>query len=139
MTFKHKYEDMLNKAYKELPESKSTNSRFEIPKFHGRLQGSRTILTNFSQIASTLRRNINHMFKFIVSELATTGEIRPNQVIFNGKFAPTLLNTKLEKYTKEFVLCDQCNKPDTELIKEKDLTFKRCEACGAKHSVRTIK
>jgi translation initiation factor 2 subunit 2 len=138
MAWKHKYEEMLKRAYKLLPKSTTSDSRFELPKFHGRLQGNKTILTNFHQISSHIRRDINHLFKFMVRELATTGEIKNNSVIFNGKFAPTMLNTKLDKYVKEFVLCDQCNKPDTELIKEKDITFKRCEACGAKHSVRTI-
>lgn len=139
MTFKHSYDEMLTKAYKELPEAKVKEGRFEIPKVHGRTQGSRTILTNFQQISKDLRRDINHLFKFMLMELATTGEIKQNNVTFNGKFAPSMLNTKIEKYVKEFVLCEKCSKPDTELIKEKDATFKRCEACGAKSSVRSIK
>jgi len=139
MAWKHKYEDMLKRAYKLLPKSEAVESRFEIPKVHGRLQGNQTILTNLTQIASHLRRDINHLFKFMLRELATTGDIKNNAIIFNGKFSPAILNTKIEKYVKEFVLCSQCGKPDTELIKEKDLTFIRCEACGAKHSVRNIK
>ena len=139
MVWKYKYEDMLKRAYELLPKIKSINNRFEIPKVHGRLQGNQTILTNLYQITNYLRRDINHLFKFMLRELATTGEIKNNLVIFNGKFTPTMLNSKIEKYVKEFVLCNQCGKPDTELIKEKGLTIKRCEACGARSSVRTIK
>lgn len=139
MVWRHKYEAMLKQAFKLLPEAKATDSRFEIPKVHGRLQGNQTILTNFSQIASHLRRDINHLFKFMLRELATTGEIKSNAVVFVGKFAPNMLNSKIDKYVKEFVLCENCGKPDTELTKEKDATFKRCEACGARTSVRTIK
>lgn len=139
MVWKHTYEEMLNKAYEELPKAKATAGRFEVPEVHGRLQGSKTILTNLHQIARDLRRNISHLFKFMLRELATTGEIKQNSIIFNGKFAPAILNAKIEKYVKEFVLCNQCSKPDTELIKERGLTFKRCEACGAKTSVRSIK
>jgi len=139
MVWKHKYDDMLNKAYKELPEAKAGSSRFEIPKVHGRLQGNRTILTNIHQIAKDLRRDVNHVVKFLLRELATTGDIKSNSVIFNGKYSPSMLNSKVEKYVKEFILCEQCNKPDTELIKEKGVTFKRCEACGSKSSVRSIK
>jgi translation initiation factor 2 subunit 2 len=138
MAWKHKYEEMLKRAYKLLPKVKSTESRFEIPKVHGRLQGNRTILTNLQQVASYLRREMNHLFKFMLKELATTGDIKSNSVIFTGKFAPSMLNSKIDKYVKEFVICDQCGKPDTDIIKEKDATFKRCEACGARSSIRNI-
>ncbi|MBT3582682.1 translation initiation factor IF-2 subunit beta [Candidatus Woesearchaeota archaeon] len=139
MAFKHKYEDMLKKAYKQLPEVEATDSRFEIPKVHGRLQGNRTIITNFNQIASYLRRDESHFLKFMVRELATTCEVNNGAATFVGKHSPSVLNTKIEKYVKEFVLCKQCGKPDTELIVEKDDTFKRCEACGSKVSIRSIK
>ena len=39
--------------------------------------------------------------------------------------------------SKEFVLCKECKKPDTELLKEDRLLFIHCLACGAKHSVRS--
>ena len=109
---------MLKKAYKLLPKVEATDSRFEIPKVHGRLQGNLTIITNFSQIASHLRRDEGHFMKFLVRELATTGEISGGTATFKGKHSPTNMNTKVEKYVKEFVLCKQCGKPDTELVKK---------------------
>lgn len=139
MAFKHKYEDMLKKAYKLLPKVEAIESRFEIPKVHGRLQGNKTIITNFSQIANHLRRDEGHFLKFLLMELATTGEVNGGTATFIGKHSPTNINVKVEKYVKEFVVCKQCGKPDTELITKKDATFKRCEACGAKTSVRSIK
>jgi translation initiation factor 2 subunit 2 len=139
MAFKHKYEDMLKKAYKLLPKVTATDSRFEIPKVHGRLQGNKTIITNFSQIASHLRREESHFLKFLVRELATTCEVNGGTATFTGKHSPTNINVKVEKYVKEFILCKQCGKPDTELVNENGSTFKRCEACGAKSSVRSIK
>jgi translation initiation factor 2 subunit 2 len=139
MAWKHKYEDMLKKAYKLLPEVKTSDSRFEIPQVHGRLQGNRTILTNFGQIASHLRREDSHFLKFMLRELATTGELASGTATFNGKFAPSMLNKKVEKYVKEFIFCEKCGKPDTELMIENGTTFKRCEACGSKATVRSIK
>jgi translation initiation factor 2 subunit 2 len=139
MAWKHKYEDMLKKAYKKLPEIKESDARFEIPKVHGRLQGNKTIITNFSQIASYLRRDESHFLKFMVRELATTSETNNGSTTFVGKHPPAMLNTKVEKYVKEFVICQQCGKPDTELISEKNTAFKRCEACGSKATVRSIK
>ncbi|MFW6225798.1 MAG: translation initiation factor IF-2 subunit beta, partial [bacterium] len=40
------------------------------------------------------------------------------------------------KYAEEFVLCPECGKPDTELIKEEGITKLHCLACGAKHPVQ---
>ncbi len=139
MAFKHTYKQMLDKAYKELPEITISKKRFEIPSFHGRIQGKKTIIKNISQIAKTLRRKKEHIIKFMLKELATTGFEENNNYVFIGKFSGEMLNKKLEKYIKEFVLCEQCKKPDTFLKKEQGITFKQCEACGARSSVRTIK
>lgn len=139
MAFKHTYEQMLDRLYKVLPKSKAASGRFEIPKVQGSIQGNKTIITNLQQIAKKLSRKEDHLMKFLLRELATTGEIKSGGTIFVGKFGSNFLNSKIEKYVKEFVLCSQCKKPDTVLVKEKGITFKRCEACGAKSSVRTLK
>lgn len=137
--FKHTYEQMLDRLYKVLPKSKEISGRFEIPKVQGSIQGNKTIITNLAQIAKKLSRNEEHLMKFLLRELATTGESKTGGTIFMGKFSSDFLNGKIDKYVKEFVLCTQCGKPDTVLVKEKGVTFKRCEACGAKASVRTLK
>ena len=56
-----KYEDLLKKARKELPESVFEKERFEIPNVRGHVQGNRTIISNFAQIAATLRRPVEHL------------------------------------------------------------------------------
>jgi len=40
---------------------------------------------------------------------------------------------------KLYVLCSECKKPDTILIKENRMTFVKCEACGARKRVEDIK
>ena len=139
MEFKHTYKEMLDKAYENFPEVSKNTTRFEVPLGTGSLQGKKTIVNNLAQIASKLGRELPHLVKFLSKELATTSEIKQNSVVFVGKFNSALLNEKISKYVKEFVLCSQCSKPDTELIKDRNITFKRCEACGAKSTVRTIK
>lgn len=139
MAFKYTYEQMLDRLYKILPKSKVSTTRFEIPKVEGSVQGNKTIITNLKQIAKKLSRDDDHLLKFLNRELATPGEIKTGGTIFVGKFGSNLLNEKIDKYVKEFVLCEQCKKPDTVLSKEKGITFKRCEACGARASVRSLK
>lgn len=139
MAWNFSYKKMLERAYKKLPEKIQRESRFEIPKITSRVQGNRTIVRNFGKLAKDISRSKDHLMKFLLRELATTGKEERNSVVFIGKFSNDILQRKFKKYIEEFVLCAQCGKPDTELIKEKGLTFKRCEACGAKSSVRNIK
>jgi len=49
------------------------------------------------------------------------------------------LNIKfsINQNSKEFVVCKECGKPDTELIKQGRITLIKCLACGAKHPLRS--
>ena len=75
------YKELLGKAKKELPEVKESSERFKIPKVKGHIQGSKTIVNNFVQIANELRREPTHLLKYILKELATPGEINKNSLI----------------------------------------------------------
>jgi translation initiation factor 2 subunit 2 len=131
------YEKLLNEAYGKVKKSEDNGERFEIPKVEGHFEGKKTILTNFYQIASHLRRNPEHFQKFILREIAASGQKEGDRLVLNMTVPSTKINQKIEQYVKEFVLCEQCGKPDTELTKEDRLSFVKCMACGAKHSVRS--
>ncbi len=129
------YEKLLESAYKDIKPIEDSG-RFEIPKIEGHVEGKKTILTNLSQIASTLRRNQEHLLKYLLKELATSGKIQENRVILQRKIPSGKINEKVQSYANEFVICKECQKPDTELIKQDRFLFIHCLACGAKHSVR---
>jgi translation initiation factor 2 subunit 2 len=129
------YESLLTKAYEKVKPIEHSE-RFEIPKVQGHVEGSKTILTNLPQIATHIRRDINHLLKFLLKELATSGKIVNGRVILQRKIPSIKINDKVEQYAKEFVICRECKKPDSELIKESPFLFIHCLACGAKHSVR---
>ena len=129
------YNKLLDQAYKDIKPIKHSE-RFEIPKIQGHAEGTKTILTNLQQIASYLRRDINHLLKYLLRELATSGAIKNSRVILQRKISSAKINDKIQDYTKEFVICKECKKPDTELLKDKGFSFVHCLACGAKHSVR---
>lgn len=130
------YESLLNEAYEKVKQVKDSGERFEIPKIEGHIEGKKTILTNFLQITSHLRRPIEHLQKFLLKELATPGQLEGDRLILNNKIPSAKINQKIEEYANEFVLCRECRKPDTEIIKEDRLSFLHCLACGAKHSIR---
>jgi len=131
------YEQLLDDAYKKIKKVEGSSERFEIPKVEGHFEGRKTIITNFFQIASYIRRNPEHFQKFMLKELATSGQKEGERLVLNNKIPSEKINQKIEQYVKEFVVCRECGKPDTELIKQDRLSFIHCLACGAKHSVRS--
>ena len=131
------YEQLIEEAYGKIKPIEHNGERFEVPKIEGHLEGTKTILTNIPQIISYLRRDQEHFVKFLLKELATSGTVKNNILILQRKITSQKINEKIEGYVKEFVQCKECQKPDTELIKEKGLVFMHCLACGAKHPVRS--
>jgi len=127
---------MLEKLYKEVKPIEK-GERFEIPKVTGHVEGTKTIITNFSQICDVIRRPKEHVSKYLLRELATPGIIENERLILNRRLSSALINEKIESYVNEFVICPECRKPDSELKKEGKLMFLHCLACGAKHVVRT--
>jgi|SRR3989338_8053420 len=132
------YKKLLEQVRKELPESVFKKERFEVPKVIGHMQGNRTVISNFLQIASTLGRSHDHLLKFVLRELAAPGEIKKSgSVIIGTKVPASRINEKIKQYANLFVFCPECGKPDTKIEKEKTFTFIKCMACGAKHNVKT--
>lgn len=130
------YEESLKKARKELPTTIVTSKeRFEIPTVTGHVEGNKTIITNFIQICNIFSRETAQLLKYLQKELATPAVIDNQRLIFGRKLNSNFINQKIEQFAKNFVLCKECGKPDTKLIKEGRFLFLKCTACGAKHSV----
>lgn len=131
------YTKLLKKARNEMPESVFESERFEIPKVKGHIEGNKTIIVNFNQVVGILRRKPEHVLKFILKGLATPGEVKAGRLIFGRKLSATMINEKIKQYAREFVLCTECGKPDTQLLKDNNISFLKCLACGAKHPIKS--
>ena len=131
------YESMLQKAKKEMPNIVQEKQRFEIPPVKGHLQGNKTVLSNLQQIASHVHRPVEHIFKFLLKELAAPGEVRGQNAVLGRKISASECNGKITQYAEEYVFCAECGKPDTEFIKEGNLLFMKCMVCGAKNPIRS--
>ena len=130
------YTKLLEKARKSLPAVTKSDIRFEIP-FAQVVPGKQTVLKNFSEISKILRRDEKHLAKFLFKELAVPGSMRNGELVFQGKVYANLINQRIAEYVRQFVLCNECGKPDTTLQENKITTIK-CEACGAKRTMKTI-
>ncbi|MGE0793580.1 MAG: translation initiation factor IF-2 subunit beta [Candidatus Woesearchaeota archaeon] len=131
------YESMLKIGREKLPSEQSAGERFSIPNIKGHLQGNKTIVSNLAQIATTLRRPIGLLVKYIEKFLATKSVIEGTFVIFNSKLSSAKLNERIQMFTDEFVICKECGKPDTQITKDGGIYVLKCSACGANYSVKT--
>jgi translation initiation factor 2 subunit 2 len=133
------YGKLLERALEVLSQRRIVRKeRFEIPRVSVAKEGVRTILRNFSQIAKTLNRSEEHLYKYLVKSLGTAGMIDNGRLILQGKFTEEELQKEINEYVKAYVICRECNAPDTELIKEDRVQFMRCMACGAKQPVKNV-
>lgn len=132
------YEKMLDRAYMSLPEAAKKLERFEMPKVESIIQGTKTIFKNFGQILKTIRREEKEVFKFITKELAAAAVIEDGKVVFNGKFASEKIQSLIDAFIKEYVLCHECNRPDTNYEMHQGVRMLKCTACGALSALRKL-
>jgi len=133
------YEDLLKKAYSSITDVSGTSERFVVPEAKAYIEGKTTILENFAEIADKVRRDKDHMMKYLLGELGTSGKIDGNRAIFNGKFEIPLIKAILKNYVDDYVICSECGRPDTRLVKDDRILLLRCDACGGHRPVRKRK
>jgi translation initiation factor 2 subunit 2 len=131
------YEALLDEAYESVQATEQAE-RFEILKVTGHHEGTRTMISNFAQVATSIRRTPEHLAKFLGKELASQYEISGDRLILSRRLSSRDVNDKIEKYVSRFVLCPKCSKPDTELEEEGAKLFLKCLACGEKREVHRI-
>lgn len=136
MTFN--YDDLLKRASEQMPEVQAKKERLELPRIQIQTVGMRTTIANFKEIADALNRDPQHILKFLTREMATAATFHDSRAIFQGKFQRESFERLLQRYMEGYVVCPVCKRPDTNVIKEKRLTFLVCNACGAKSSIKQL-
>lgn len=132
------YEELLESAYGKVNKTEVCD-RFEVKKINMIHEGSnKTIITNFMQLALCLRRDPEHLARFLYKNLASYGEIAGERLILGRKISSDMVNKKIDLYVNEYVKCSKCGKPDTEIVDEEGNSCLRCLACGAKVNVHKI-
>ena len=130
------YDKLLERAYKKIPENVKKSSRFETPKVEIRIESKNTFITNFSKIINVLNRDARHFIGIFLKKAGTMGEIRGQQLFLKGSYKEQVLNRLIENYTRNYVLCDICSKPDTVIQREGKKLFLKCAACGARLQIK---
>jgi len=133
------YEQLLQRAKKALPEALSTGERFQIPEADIVVEGKTTILRNFEDIINAIRRDSNMVLTYLLRELGTAGTLDGRRVVFKGKVTAQQVADRVKSYVETYVLCQECGRPDTRLVKEDRIAMLECDACGARRPVKSVK
>ena len=129
------YDDLLKRAQSNLPQ-RGAVSRFDVPKPVVQQSGRQTMIRNFSEIARALRREPRQMAKYLFKDLAVPGALSGGELVLQGKIGFSMIDQRMRDYAKDFVLCRECGKPDTNIVAEKGISVIKCEACGARRTLR---
>ena len=139
MAEEYDYKTLLKRARDKLPKAISDHTRFQVPELDVLIEGKTTVVRNFSEIADAVNRDQADILAYLLKELGTAGSSDGKRVIFKGKVATDQIKDRLDNYVSTYVLCSECMRPDTKLVKDGRTLLLQCDACGAHRPVRVRK
>ena len=133
------YASLLKRASELTSVERVEEDRFKIPKVDVFNEGNTTVFRNFDKVVQALNRESNHLVKFFLGNIGTAGELTGGRLTFQGKIPAKTIQVKLNDYVENYVLCSECNRPDTHLVKKGRTILIRCDACGAFRAIGSMK
>ncbi|MCK5343013.1 MAG: translation initiation factor IF-2 subunit beta [Candidatus Heimdallarchaeota archaeon] len=133
------YNKLLKNVQDNISSDRSNEDRFKLPQAEIFYEGNTTVIKNFDKISDAVNRDPEKILKFLLGGLGTAGERYSGRVIFQGKIPTVSIQSKLKDYIETFVICSECGKPDTHLVKKGRTLIVRCDACGGFRPVKSRK
>ncbi|VVC88738.1 unnamed protein product [Leptidea sinapis] len=112
--------------------------RYKMPricaKVEGKGNGIKTVIVNMPEVAKALGRPPTYPTKYFGCELGaqTQFDFKNERFIVNGSHDSAKLQDLLDGFIRKFVLCPECDNPETELIvsTKRNTISQGCKACG---------
>lgn len=139
MTDLDEYTALLQKARAALPENIGNRERWSLPPAEVIKEGRFTILRNFRELVNAVRREDQHLAKYLLQQLGTAGQMDGDRLIFTGRVSDNQIGSRLDDYVATYVRCSECGSPDTRLERQERVLMLQCEACGAHQPVKARK
>src|SRR4030043_579012 len=133
------YKNLLKKVIDSTTKKELAEDRLKVPKADIFYEGNTTVIKNFDKITDIINRDQNVVLKFLLGSLGTAGELVGPRAVFQGKIPTKNIHDRIKDYIDMFVICSECNRPDTHLVKQGRELLIRCDACGAFRSVKSRK
>jgi translation initiation factor 2 subunit 2 len=133
------YRKLLKNVLEDTSAKRVVEDRFKLPNIEIFYEGNTTVIKNFDKISDAVNRDPQLILKFLLGGVGTAGEMEGGRVVFQGKILAKQIQDKLKDYIDTYVMCSECNRPDTHLVKQGRNLLIRCDACGAFRSVKSKK
>lgn len=130
------YSSLLKRARAKVPEKVGTGERFVMPVMDVLQEGKQTVVRNMADVLDRLNRKADHMVPILLRELGTAGSYEDGRLVLQAKMSEDQLNARLVKYVETYVICGECGRPDTHLVKEERTTIVKCDACGGHRPIK---
>lgn len=110
--------------------------RYKMPRLQAKVEGKgngiKTVIANMTDIAKALGRPPTYPTKFFGCELGaqTHFDLKNERYIVNGEHDANKLQDLLDNFIKKFVLCSNCENPETGFTVKRGTIHSKCKACG---------
>lgn len=113
------------------------NYRYKMPRIcaiiEGEGNGTKTVIVNMADVAKALNRPPTYPTRYFGCELGVQAQFDFKNARFtvNGSHDCTKLQDLLDGFIRKYVLCPECDSPDTDLkiCQRKMIITQRCKAC----------
>jgi len=133
------YSQLLERAKADLPHEIEAHERMKVPEPDIMIEGKTTIIRNFGEIADIIRREPEHILGYLLRELGTAGTLEGRRALLKGTVPLVQISDRISRYLDEYVICSECSRPDTRIVKDGRIQILTCETCGAHRPVRVRK
>jgi translation initiation factor 5 len=119
-----------------------TFQRYKMPKLEMRFNEGRkrTYITNLVKVCESLNRELDIVSLFIKKKLSTSVSWKKKQeeLELGGIYKGTYLQELIQDLITEYILCRECNNPETELrLKSNGNSLSmKCAACGQRSVIK---
>lgn len=113
--------DMINIGYSTDP-----FYRYKMSKLIIKVEKKKTVLVNIKDIASELRTNAEYITQSISYDLGC--QVKNNTIA--GIIDIHRINNSIDKFISQWIICCNCNLPETDLQIRDTEIYMSCKACG---------
>lgn len=138
------YYELLEKVYSRLRDDgkavKDNGPKLNLPPIDVAREGTtKSVWRNFARFAESMNREQQHLMKFVLAELGTSGSLDGSRrLVIKGRFQEKQLETVIRHYVADYVKCNQCGGNKTTFRREKRLDWICCEGPGGCRSKRSV-
>jgi len=117
------------------------NYRYKMTQLNIITEGAFTAITNIPQVSKDIERDPLMFVEFIKHKLGINLTYKDNKLKYSSKINKNAINDALNEFIDMFVLCSNCNLPETNMFIKKDkgtIEFD-CRACSYNITINVSK